>query len=375
MKNKFTLLLAGVFSLYASNTMAQKNCVIEEFSSATCNPCASMNSWLDPLFTTNNANKVGSGLVVVKYQMNFPTYPNLDASYNAHGQARASYYIAGMSSWGIPLHFTNGKWHDTATGGGTNSTMVQTEITNCKTGTPQVNITGTYKVKSLNATEDSIFITVTVTPTATLSGTYYLQVAATERFYVNNDPLKGHYTSQTDFYHVMRKMYPSASGTTVTGLTANTPQTFTFKDKITIGSVAINGFNWWDNPYDGNVVAFIEDHTPALRSAVRIMNGQVMPAQWVTGINTVSNFQNIKIMPNPSNTVAGVLFNVERSTNVNLIVTDMMGRTVYQSETVPADQNAQRILVPTTELANGLYNVTLRADDGSVLSQRLTVQH
>lgn len=382
MRNKITLLLASVLTVFASESNAQRTCVIEEFSSATCGPCASMNAWLDPLFTSNNANIEGSGLAVVKYQMNFPgpnsVIQHLDASYNAMGQARANYYIAGMGSWGIPLHFTNGKYEDTVMSGpsmgAANQTTVTNELSSCKTGTPKVNLSATYRIKSLDATNDSIFITVTVTPTQTLTGTYYLIVNATERYYQNTDPNLGHYTSQTDFYHVMRKMYPGASGTPVTNLTANTPQTFTFADKISIAAKpTISSNTWWANPYDGNVVAFLEDHTPALRAQPRIMNGIAVPAKWTTDINNVNNFQNIKIIPNPANDVAFVCFNVNKPTNVSIIITDMMGRVAYRTNPQQVDINAQRINIPTSDLAAGTYNVTLRSDDGSQLTQRLSI--
>jgi len=359
--------------LMSSQSIAQKTCVIEEFSSSTCVPCAGMNAWLDPLFKTNNANVENSGLAVVKYQMYFPS-PGNDASYNQMGRDRANYYIAGMPSWGIPLHFTNGKYEDTFTTGpnmgGTDQTLVQPEITACKGGTAQVKLSGSYRIKSLSATDDSIFISVTVNPTATLTGTYYLIVDATERYYKNN----GATTTQKDYYHVMRKMYPGSAGTPVTNLTANTPQTFTFADKITVSAAPTQMSNtWWDNPYDGNVVAFLEDHTPTLRAQTRVLNGVAIPAQWVTGVNTVSNFQNIKVMPNPATDQAVVCFNVSSPTNVSVNVTDIMGRTVYTVAPTTVGVNAQTIIIPTSEFANGVYNVTLRSDDGSQLSQRLVV--
>src|SRR5690606_34651158 len=129
---KKTLLLLFLAAGLGTSPFAEaqtKNCLIEEFTSSTCPPCAGMNAWLDPLLNGRNANKPNSGLVVVKYQMNFPS-PGSDASYNAHGQSRASHYIAGMSSWGIPLHFTNGKWKDTLNGGGTNMNVVTNELDN-----------------------------------------------------------------------------------------------------------------------------------------------------------------------------------------------------------------------------------------------------
>lgn len=372
---KILLIAAAGFVAYGNTQAQTKNCLIEEFTSSTCPPCAGMNAWLDPLLNSKNANEPNSQLVVIKYQMNFPTKPSLDASYSSQqSQLRASYYISGLSSWGIPLHFTNGKWHDTAVGGGTNQTMVESELNSCKTGTAKMNITGSYTVKSISATEDSIFISITVTPTQTLTGSYNLMVGATERFYQNTNTATGHYTTQTDFYHVMRKMYPNASnGTTITNLTANVPQTFTFADKITIGNVTLNSNNWWSNPYDGSVVAFVEDRslTP-LRGTNRVMQAQAIHAQWATNVENVGNFKNIKVFPNPASNQVVVFFNLGQATAVSAEIYDMAGRLVTS---VPAQQfgtSAEKMLISLDNVASGNYVLKLTSAQGSI-TQPLTV--
>ena len=85
------------------SNQVQRNCLIEEFTSSTCAPCASFNSTFDPFIASINVNNQSSNFNIIKYQMNWPS-PGNDASYNAHGNVRRGYY--GVS--GIPDHYTNG---------------------------------------------------------------------------------------------------------------------------------------------------------------------------------------------------------------------------------------------------------------------------
>lgn len=353
MKSKFTLALA----MLATSAFAQRNCITEEFTSSTCPPCAAMNVWLDPLFTTNNANQTGSKLTLIKYQMNWPS-PGNDASYNAHGLTRRQYYS--VSS--VPTHYMNGIKGTTPASGPTAD--MQTEIDNCKAGsTVDMNITASYTIKKISATEDSVFVTVTCTPTKDLSGNYSVQIGLTEMYYKNNAAT----TSQKDYYHVMRKMYPNGSGSPVSSWTKNTPQTFTFKDKITIGTVTQNSHLWWVHPFNGHVVAFVQNNADKT-----ILNSIAAPAKWSVSVDDLqNNVGNVKIMPNPATSQAVVLFTLNDKSNVNVNVVDAMGRSVYTNAT-SYESGAHRIILSTDAFAAGTYTVILRSETGMV-SERLVI--
>ncbi len=373
MKKSLLLLCfaAGLGTSPFAEAQTQKNCLIEEFTSSTCPPCAAMNSWLDPLLNSHNANKPNSGLVVVKYQMNFPN-PGTDASYNAHGQARASHYIAGMSRWGIPLHFTNGKYKDTLNGGGTNQSVVTNELANCMGGTSDLEITGSYYVKSAGPNKDSIFITVTVTPSADLSGNFRLLIAATEEHYINDKVSTGHTTPQTDYYHVMRKMYPSGTGTVISQFEKDVPQTFTFADEVEVGNVTKNSHKWWSNPFTGNLVAFVSDWSKPVREQANVLQAVAIPAQWALNVEEVANFRNIRVYPNPAVNQTGVFFNLASPADISVQMMDMMGRIVYEEPARAFGTSAERIVLPTDHLPNGTYMIRLNSDKGEMV-QRLVV--
>lgn len=374
MKSRLLLFAVGLSSLAFNKADAQvtKNCLIEEFSSSTCGPCASMNAWFDPLLIGANANKEKSGLVVLKYQMYFPS-PGTDASYNAHGKTRAQTYIAGMSSWGIPLHFTNGKWHDTAVGGGTSSAIVTNELNNCKGGTAQLDITGTYTVRSISSTSDSVWITVTVTPKANLTGNYKLFIAASEDHYQNTSAATGHTTSQVDFYYVMRKMFPDGNGISISTFKADTPQTFTFKDAVKIGSNTQLDYNWWGNPYNGALVAFVSDMSKPVRAQANVLQAQAIRARWATNVPEVANFKNINVGPNPASDFAGVFFNLAEPADITMTVMDVTGRVVYSQPAQHFGTDAEKIIIPTSNLANGTYMIYLSSVKGT-MTQRLVVE-
>ncbi|MDR2972502.1 MAG: hypothetical protein LBU83_11340, partial [Bacteroidales bacterium] len=132
----FLLCLAGI-----TVQAQQRKVLFEEFTSSTCGPCASMNSWLNPLLAAN-ADKV----VVVKYQMNWPGAG--DPYYTPEGGTRRSYY--GVNA--VPDPYTNGVY----TG---SQSAIQNAINNGYAQPAQADITGTFKVNGNNIT-----ITGSVTP-------------------------------------------------------------------------------------------------------------------------------------------------------------------------------------------------------------------
>src|SRR5690606_281463 len=249
----------GTGSFIAPTGSEQRNCLIEEFTSSTCVPCANFNVTFDPLILSQNANDNGSNFNIIKYQMNWPA-PGNDVSYNPDGAARQNYY--GVNA--IPDHLTNGQ-----TGGNGDAA----EISACKTPVSFVSMTGSYLVKG--GSVDSVVVSVTLTPRFTISGgNYSLRVALIEDHYTNN----GATTTQKEYYHVMRKMLPNANGTPIANLTAGTPQTFTFKYKYNEGGVAQGNYNFWGDPAGGHMVAFLQDED----------NGDVMQSVAVRGQHPAS---------------------------------------------------------------------------------------
>lgn len=353
MKKLVLLSFAALGSLAADAQQAPvKNCLIEEFTSSTCPPCKSFNQWFDPLLITNNANKSGSGLVVIKYQEDFPNNPPLDYSYNSFVGQRDAYYFSG--SWGIPAHITNG-----AEGTGGDPSSMQAEIDGCKGGDAKFAITGTYTVNNANAVE----MNVTVTPTEDMSGTYTVRVATAELYYENPDNVTG----QLKYYHVMRKMYPGANGSPVTSWTANTAQTFTFSDNITVGNVTKGSTKFWDAPYNSNLIVWVQDETTK-----EVLQAQAIPASWPTNVKNVANVGHMVVYPNPTTDKVAVMFALNTASKVAVNVYDAVGRKVLSQPEQAMAAGAQNLTISTDALPAGTYVVKIETEKGAA-SQNLTV--
>lgn len=336
--NTMTVNFAG-----ASGTVTRAG-LIEEFTSSTCVPCAAFNLTFDPLLQTNNANVASSNFNVVKYQMNWPA-PGNDVSYNNDGLARRTYY--GVT--GIPDHYTNGKF-----GGAGN----QAEITASKTDAAFMSITGSYVVKG-----DSVIATAVVTPNFNMTGaTTKVHMALAEKQYTNN----GATTTQKQYYHVMRMMLGAGAGQTVSNWTAGTPQTFTYRAKYTVGTVSQMSNIFWSNPFNSNLIVFVQDDANK-----EVMQSKVIPAQWPTSVKEMTGVEAMNVYPNPATDVAHVVFSVKDATKVSLQVTDAVGRVVYTSDAAYTAGN-QVVSIPTAGFSAGLYNITLRSESNT-LTQRLSV--
>ena len=335
----------GTF-VYASGT-APRNCLIEEFTSSTCVPCASFNSTFDPFILAQNANKANSNFNVVKYQMNWPN-PGNDVSYNADGAGRRGYY--GVNS--IPWHFTNG-----IEGGNGDAA----ELADCKAEVSYMDMSATYNVTS---NPDSIQVSVTVTPHFTMSNANMkLYIALLEDHYVNN----GATTSQKDYYHVMRKMLPDFNGTTLTNFTSGTPQTFTFKYKYTVGPVTQNSYNFWGSPNNGSVVAFVQNS-----NSDEILQS-VSARTAISSVGSLKdNFESLIVYPNPATQNAYLEFNVIKPTNTMIQVTDVMGRVVENVANETLNAGMRKFAINTEKLPAGVYNIKIQTENGSH-TERLTV--
>lgn len=333
-------------SMVGVSNKVQRAGLIEEFTSSTCVPCASFNVTFDPLILSNNVNTPSSNFNIIKYQMNWPS-PGNDVSYNAHGNARRGYY--GVS--GIPDHYTNGL-------PGTSGN--QAEIDACKTEGAFVDIAGTYIV-----TNDSGFVHVEVKPYFTYTHNMKVHIVVVEKDYVNNKAT----TSQKNYYHVMRLMLPDGNGSTVTNWTDNTVQTFDFKKKFTSGNVVQGNYNLWSHPKNTNLVVFVQDD-----DTKQVLQSKVIIAEWPAGISNISsNINGLVVYPNPARDNAVVGFNLNQAANVQVTVTDAIGRTVFvSSEKTAAGEH--ELSIPTSGFNSGLYIVKVQTEKGSLTEQLSVVK-
>ena len=229
------LLIAGSIS-----AQSQRIVIAEEFTNASCPPCASQNPAFNALLDANPTK-----IVSIKYQTNWPGTDPMNAQTQTMVAPRVTYY--GVT--GVPHAVVDGVpvVNDCGAYVGAPACFTQTKIdTRYAVASPfDLAITHAY-----NSTYDSIYITEVITCTQAVSGTLYLQTGVIEEE-VNFLTAPGS-NGETDFYGVMRAMVPSSSGTALaTSWTVGQTQTLNFAVKVP------------SYVYDKNtlaVVGFIQDN-------------------------------------------------------------------------------------------------------------------
>ena len=213
MKKIYTLVSAALIGTFAF-AQSQRLILTEEFTQASCGPCAVAN----PSFNTmldNNTTKV----ISIKYQTSWPGVDPMNAQNAAEINSRTSTYYAVT---GVPdgkqdgVDFYPGSYSQSMIN---NEYVIPSPFT--------LNISHT-----LNNNMDSAFITCVITCTQNVTMTTpKFQLAMIERHIAFTSAPGSN--GEKDFYNVMRKMYPNQNGTAIaTSWTNSQTQTLTFAVKI-----------------------------------------------------------------------------------------------------------------------------------------------
>lgn len=90
--------------------------------------------------------------------------------------------------------------------------------------------------------------------------------------------------------------------------------------------------------------------------------------EWI-GLEENDAVKGFGIYPNPAANEARVTFNVTNTTDVEIVVTDLAGKTI-ETLSLGSLTGSQNIALNTANYANGIYNVTINTNEG-VLTQKL----
>ncbi len=198
-----------------SMAQSQRMVLIEEFTQASCGPCAAANPGFNTLLSANTTKAVS-----IKYQT---VWPGVDPM-NEHNPGDVANRVKYYGVQGVPVGMIDG---------------------NVKEGNPgiftQTDIDAEYGVASpftvtinhwFNAANDSIFINCEVTCTKDITLTKpALRVAMIEKN-IKFTTAPGT-NGETEFSNVMRKMYPNGNGTTIaTSWTIGQKKIVSFSAKI-----------------------------------------------------------------------------------------------------------------------------------------------
>lgn len=235
---KLILLFAMIFGMASVWAQPTRMVLFEEFTQASCGPCASQNPAFNTLLGSNTTKAVA-----IKYQTSWPGVDPMNAANPSDVATRVTYY--GVS--GVPWAAMDGVAPTGSAYAGAPANVSQNTIDTRYAVTPALAISVTH---SLNSTYDSIQIAVNVnnptTSAFTPNGTFKLHTVIVEEEI--NYPSAPGSNGETDFYDVMRKMLPDANGTTLaTSWAAGSSQTFTFNVALptyiaNLGEVAVVAF-------------------------------------------------------------------------------------------------------------------------------------
>lgn len=238
---KLLLSASGLLMVGMLSAQTQRLVLTEEFTQASCGPCASQNPAFNALLDANTTKTIS-----LKYQTSWPGFDPMNQQNAAEVATRVSYY--GVN--GVPWGFFDGASiaNDCGAYLGAPACATQTKIDAAYAIPSPFAMSLTHVVSS---DLDSAYITLDVTNAlasgALPAGNYVLHVAIAETE-INFASAPGT-NGETDFYMVMRKMLPDASGTAISStlLTSGANQTFTFNVPLpsyiyNLGQVSVVAF-------------------------------------------------------------------------------------------------------------------------------------
>lgn len=213
MMKKLSILVFVLLCAVAVSAQHQRRVLIEEFTNASCPPCAAQN----PTFNaTVDANI--QFLTPIKYQTNWPGFDPMNVQTQADVAPRVTYY--GVT--GVPNGRQNGTLEVFPLTGYT-AAMIQAAYNTLTPVTMTLN-------HSLNATLDSVHINVSVTSDVALTGNLRLRVAVVEDEIIFESAPGTN--GEAEFFQIMRKMLPNATGTATTDFAAGETKNYSFTWKL-----------------------------------------------------------------------------------------------------------------------------------------------
>ena len=316
--------------IQVASGMAQRQPLIEKFTSSTCPPCAGYN----PIFNNwaTNPDNVGK-FTYVNYQMNWPGAG--DPYYTAEAGVRRGYYNVG----GVPSVYFSGKFAGNTPGQG----VLNAYLNHADYGYGKPEILDIEVDFEMNGTE--ITVDYTITPYADSTG-LTVHVVVLEEMTTGNVGSNG----ETEFKRVMMKLIPGPNGETV-DFEADVP--FTRSHTVDLADTFIEEFD------DLDVIVFVQNNL----NEKRLIQARSVNHPPVVGIEDFTQLS-FKLYPNPSD---GIL-NIAVQETVSVEVYDLTGKLVYTKNNI--NNNAQLDL---TFLHSGIYLAKVTGQESSV-TQKIVIK-
>ena len=317
---------------------SQRLILVEECTQASCPPCASQNPAFNALLS-NNVSKVTS----IKYQVSWPGVDPMNAQNPTDVATRVSYY----SVTGVPDGNMDGTEipNDCGAYVGAPACLSQSKID------AEYAITSPFSIAlshSLSTDYDSVFINCVITASSafTSSGALKAHIVLVEKdiIFTTAPGTNG----EKDFSNVMRKMYPSASGTTLSS-SWTASQSFT----ITV-SAAIPSY-----VYDLSqiaVVAFVQDDgNKSVKQAAYSAPQPIIDDAGISAITSVPTYLCTATSITPGVTIKNYGSNTVTSCTINYKVDNGTVSTLPWTGSLASGQTATVNLPSISITGNGTH--------------------
>ncbi|NCA75009.1 MAG: T9SS type A sorting domain-containing protein [Alphaproteobacteria bacterium] len=198
---KFYLLFSILWIVVAGFSQSQRFILFEEFTNASCSPCAAQNPGFDALLNAN-ASKCTS----IKYHTNWPGTDPMNAQNPADVGTRVTYYNVN----GVPHALMDGVPQTGSSYLGAPANVTQGKID------ARYAIQSPFSMQMqhlLSTAQDSVYSTMLITCTEGIAENLVAHNVIIEKWiHFNNSPGSN---GEKDFYNVMKKMLPGANGTSL----------------------------------------------------------------------------------------------------------------------------------------------------------------
>lgn len=317
-----------------------KKVLFEEFTNASCSPCASNNPFLKSFIESK-----GDTIVAIKYHTNFPGF---DPMYNANPaqvEERRTGYYSDVNA--VPWLKGDGDvfpdiWPFTLAN-------FNNAFDTRKSVIPQL----TMSMTDQRIPGDSIRATVRINIPATLpSGNYRLRVMAVEGVIEYSSPPGTN--GERIFEHVFRKGIPDMNGTVLSTSAGNYEYIFTYKKEN----------EWQDTSI--YTVAFVQNDL-GMKEVLNCASARTL----ITALNNVSSeipneFALHQNFPNPFNPSTTIGFTLPQKGHVKLAIFNVLGKEVSTVINQALNAGEYRIDFNGEMLSSGVYYYNLTAKDVNI---------
>ena len=218
MQKKLLLLLTLFVAYLTAEAQVKHVPLVEEFTQASCGPCALQNPAFNALLDQNKGS-----VVSLKYQTSFPGRDPMNADDPRDVSTRRSYY--GVR--GVPTAIVDGTyWPKGQVYTGAPYNLTQQNINTFTAKTSPISVEVSHDIDALFSTLDiKVVLKNETSSNYSVSGQKLFVAIVEQKLSWRFAPGTN---GEMEFFNVMRKMLPNANGSTIKSMSAGKSETYTF---------------------------------------------------------------------------------------------------------------------------------------------------